>query len=256
MDAYHAAAYTTNSLGWHGWLYDQDNLTNNATLDYNGGDPAGPIGNTGVALGSDESKGWDTQFIYSPTDSLQLVFTWAHTEKRVLNAGGWIKYPYPEDRWAVWYSPHTWAGLGGLPIEEVYADPSDTSTRISAGTGLALDDTPQDQGSFWANYKMSQDSKLAGFSFALGGNYEGPRQYFSGITKGGGAIIAGEDGDPLTLETDSRFQLDGMVKYEFALGENPASVQLNVYNIEDTQKLFGQVYQAPRSWRLAFDYRY
>lgn len=256
LDAVFANAYTTNSTGWFGWLYNQDSLTNNATLDYNGGDPAGPIGNTAVALGSDQSKGWDTQFIYSPNDNLQLVFTWAHTEKKVLNAGGWIEYPYPEDRWAVWYYPATWAGLGGLPIDEVYTDWQDTSTRISAGTGLALDDTPEDQGSFWINYEMPETSKLSGFSFALGGNYEGPRQYFSGITKGGGAIIAGEDGDPLTLETESRFQLDGMVKYQFQMGENPASVQLNVYNVEDTQKLFGQIYQAPRSWRLAFDYRY
>lgn len=254
LDAYHAATYTTGELGWHGWLYDQDNLTNNATLDYNGGSPAGPIGNTAVALGSDSSSGWDTQFIFSPTDELQLVFTWAHTEKKVINAGGWIQYPYPEDRWAVWYSPHTWAGLGGLPIDEVYADWTDTSTRISAGTGLALDDTPEDQGSFWANYTMPETSRLKGFSFALGGSYEGPRQYFSGITHGGGAIIPGEDGDPLTLFTDSRFQLDAMVKYRFQIREKPATVQLNVNNVEDTQKLFGHVYQAPRSWRLAFDY--
>lgn len=256
LDAVFANAYETNSTGWFGWLYNQDNLTNNATLDYNGGDPPGPIANTAVALGSDQSEGWDTQFIYSPTDNLQLVFTWAHTEKSVLNAGGWIEYPYPEDRWAVWYYPATWAGLGGLPIDEVYTDWRDTSTRISAGTGLALDDTPENQGSFWMNYQMPESSKLSGFSFALGGNYEGPRQYFSGITKGGGAIIGDENGDPLTLETDSRFQLDGMVKYEFEIGDKPASVQLNVYNIEDTQKLFGQIYQAPRSWRLAFDYRY
>ncbi|MBC2607082.1 TonB-dependent siderophore receptor [Pelagicoccus albus] len=254
MDAYTAATYTTGELGWHGWIYDQDSLTNNATLDYNGGSPPGPIGNTAVALGSDASTGWDTQFVYSPTEELQIVVSWAHTEKKVINAGGWIEYPYPEDRWAVWYSPHTWAGLGGLPIDEVYTDWTDTSTRISAGTGLALDDTPEDQGSLWANYSFSEGSRLDGFSFAIGASYEGPRQYFSGITHGGGAIIPDEDGDPLTLYTDSRFQLDAMLKYRFLIGENVASVQLNVNNVEDTQKLFGHVYQAPRSWRVSFDY--
>lgn len=250
LDTVFANAYTTNSTGWFGWLYNQDSLTNNATLDYNGGDPAGPIGNTAVALGSDQSKGWDTQIIYSPTDQLQLVVTWAHTEKKVINAGGWIEYPYPEDRWAVWYFPATFAGLGGLPIDEVYTDWTDTSTRVSAGTGLALDDTPEDQGSFWAHYTVKDDSIMSGWSFGFGGNYEGPRQYFSGITHGGGAIIPGEDGQPLTLETDSRFQLDGMVKYAFKVKENDASIQLNVSNIEGTEKLYGHVYQAPRSWRL------
>ncbi|HLP24708.1 MAG TPA: TonB-dependent receptor plug domain-containing protein, partial [Acidobacteriota bacterium] len=39
MDAVFANAISTNSTGWWGWIYNFDNLTNNATVDYNGASP-------------------------------------------------------------------------------------------------------------------------------------------------------------------------------------------------------------------------
>ncbi len=256
MDAVFANAFVTNSLGWFGWIYNQDNLTNNATLDYNGAAPPGPTGGQSVALGSDESKGWDMQVIFTPFEDLQIVASWAHIEKKVLSAGSWAQYPYPQDRWAVWYFPVTWAGLLGQTLEEAYADPTDTSTRRTIGTGLALDDTPENHGNMWVRYRLPDDGKFAGLTVGFGASYEGPRTYFSGITRGGGSVISDGSGDPLTLETDDRFELDAFIKYDFTLQGNDASVQLNVDNVLDEQKLYGLIYQAPRTWRAEFNYRF
>jgi len=256
MDAVYANAYVTNSLGWFGWPYNQDNLTHSAFVDYNGADPPGPTANKSVALGSDRAEGWDMQLILSPLDNLQMVFTWAHIDKKVLSAGQWATYPYPQDRWAPWYFPATWAGLQGQTLEDAYTDPTDTSTRVVVGTGLGLDDTPKNQGSMWLHYAFEDESRLKGLRLGFGANYEGPRQYFSGITHGGGAVIAGDGGDPLTLETEDRYQYDAFVRYEFLFKGRDTSIQLNVNNVLDTQKLYGLIYQAPRTWRLELKHRF
>ena len=68
---------------------------------------------------------------------------------------------------------------------------------------------------------------------------------------------AGEDGDPLLhLETEERYQYDAFLRYEFQFKGRDASVQLNVNNVFDTQKLYGLIYQAPRTWRLELKYRF
>ena len=205
---------------------NQDNLTHSAFVDYNGADPPGPTANKSVALGSDRAEGWDMQLILSPLDNLQMVFTWAHIDKKVLSAGQWATYPYPQDRWAPWYFPATWAGLQGQTLEDAYTDPTDTSTRVVVGTGLGLDDTPKNQGSMWLHYAFEDESRLKGLRLGFGANYEGPRQYFSGITHGGGAVIAGDGGDPLTLETEDRYQYDAFVRYEFLFKGRDTSIQL------------------------------
>ncbi|HYD84628.1 MAG TPA: hypothetical protein VEA63_11260, partial [Opitutus sp.] len=251
LDAIFANAQK-NNYDWWGWLYSGsdpgslpfDNLVNNATMDGNGAQNS-------VATGSDRSSGWDTQLIFTPNDNLQVLFSWSHINKVVLNAQTWAKYPYPQDRWAIWYAPYTFAATAGRPLEEVYTDPTDTSTFIAFGTGLALDDTPKDQGSIWINYQFDQDSALGGLSFGVGGVYESERSVYPAF----GQNALDSEGNTIFLSTDSRTTFNAMVKYDFKLRGRDASVQLNVENVADDQKLYGFIYAAPRRWQLTFSQR-
>lgn len=251
LDAIFANA-AKNNYDWWGWLYNGsdpgslpfDNLVNNATMDDNGDQRS-------VATGSDRSSGWDTQLLFAPTPNLQVLVSWSHINKVVLNAQTWAKYPYPQDRWAIWYAPYTFAATAGRPLSEVYADPTDTSTFIAFGTGLALDDTPKDQGTFWINYKFPLATALKGLSVGVGGYYESERSIYPAF--GQNALDA--SGKTIFLSTESRTTFNAMIKYEFKWRGRDSSVQLNVDNLEDDQKLYGFIYAAPRRWQLTFTHK-
>ena len=253
LDAVFANVAELNQYGWWGWIYTgadpgslpYDNLVNNATMDDNGAQRS-------VATGSDRSKGWDTQLLFSPTDNLQIMLSWSHINKVVLDAQEWPRYPYPEDRWAIWYAPISWSATAGRPLEEVYTDPNDTSTFIAFGTGLPMDDTPEDQGSFWVNYQFAKDSTLHGLSLGLGGFYEGERVVYPAY----GQNALDNDGNTITKITPSRTQLNAMVRYAFKLGDRDTSVQLNVENLTNDTDLYGFIYAAPRRWQLTVDYTF
>lgn len=248
LDAVFANA-VKNNYDWWGWLYSGsdpgslpfDNLVNNATMDDNGAQKS-------VATGSDRSSGWDTQILFQPTDDLQILFSWSHITKVVLSAQTWAKYPYPQDRWAIWYAPYTFAATAGRPLSEVYKDPTDTSTYIAFGTGLALDDTPKDQGSVWINYHLPRHTALEGLTFGVGATYEGPRSIYPAF----GQNALDQNGNTIFLSTPSKTLVNAMVKYSFKIGRRDASVQLNVDNVADNQKLYGFIYNPPRRWQLTF----
>ncbi|MBI2498484.1 MAG: TonB-dependent receptor, partial [Opitutae bacterium] len=221
-----------------------DNLVNNATMDDNGAQKS-------VATGSDRSKGWDTQIIWTPNDNLQVIASWSHIEKVVLNAQAWPKYPYPQDRWAIWYAPIAWAATAGRPLNQVYSDPNDTSTFTAFGAGLPLDDTPKNQGSLWVNYKFGKNTTLKGFSVGVGGFYESERSVYPAY----GRNALDSAGNTIFLSTPSRKTVNAMIKYEFELSGRESSVQLNVENLLDDQKLYGFIYAAPRRMQLTFNHK-
>jgi len=247
MDAVFANAISTKSTGWWGWIYSFDNLTNNATVDYNGASPPGPTGGRSVPLGSDRSTGWDAQVLLSPTDNLQIALSWAHVEKKVLSASAWIKYPYPQDRWAIWYAPIDWAD-GGSAASARFTDPQDTSTHKSFGDGLTLDGTPKNQGSAWVNYNFPKASSLKGLSLGAGVVYEGSGviypTYFSQPKDTKGNVIF--------LNTKSKKMFNAMARYEFKLRGHEASVQLNVDNVTNNTDYYGFIDQPPRRWTLTY----
>lgn len=234
---------------WYGWIYDgadpgslpYDSLVNNATMDDNGAQKS-------VAVGSDKSTGWDTQIIVQPTENLQLLLSWSHIEKRVIKAQAWPKYPYTQDRWAIWYAP-------GWPLyvndSSPYTNKSDTSTYTAFGDGLALDDTPKNQGSFWLNYQFAKHTAYKGLSVGLGGNYEGKRSIYPSY----GQQAKDTSGNTIFLDTPSKILYSAMVRYAFQLQGRDASVQLNVDNLTNNRKLYGFIYNAPRRWQLTFDYK-
>lgn len=252
LDSLFANVHELKQYGWWGWLYGGadpgslpfDNLVNNATMDDNGDQRS-------VATGSDRSEGWDTQVIWSPTDELQIVATWSHIEKKVLNAQAWARYPYPEDRWAIWYAPISWAATAGRPLSEVYTDPNDTSTYIAFGTGLPMDDTPEDQGTFWINYQFPKKSALKGLSLGFGGSYESERIVYPAY----GQNALDNEGNSITLVTPSRTLFNAMIKYDFKLRGRESSVQLNVENLENDRELYGFIYQSPRRWQIEFTHK-
>jgi len=252
MDAIFSNVHALKQYGWWGWIYGGadpgslpfDNLVNNATMDDNGAQRS-------VATGSDRAKGWDAQVIVSPTDNLQIVATWSHIEKVVLNAQAWPKYPYPQDRWAIWYAPISWAATAGRPLSEVYSDPNDTSTFKAFGSGLALDDTPKNHATFWVNYQMPKTSSLKGLSFGAGGYWEDKRSIYPAY----GQNALDNNGNTIFLSTPSRTQINAMIKYDFMFRDRETSVQLNVDNVANDRKLYGFIYAAPRRWQLTFSHK-
>src|SRR5690606_37464151 len=141
----------TTHPGWAGWLYTEDAHTNNGFNDIGNAD-----GWQAYVQQEDESKGWDAQLMFTPNENFQFLVSYAHVEREITNPGRFIEYPHPENRWAVWYFPDGNWGLTGYSLEEVYTDPSDTSTwtGIGWGDGESRDDTPDHAVSGWANYNF------------------------------------------------------------------------------------------------------
>ncbi len=240
-----------NKFSWPGWLYNVDANTNH-TFDTRA---SGPDGNEYV-LGADTSKGWDTQLMFTPNDNLQIVLGYAHVSRVVESAGKFSKSPYPQDKWAVWYFPNTDWGLTSTALSKAYANSGDSSswTGTNWGQGLPMDDTPEHQFTAWSNYKFPKKGMLKGLTVGLGGSYESPRLYLSGLTHGGGQQITDKNGNPIMLRTKSRTNVDMMVRYNFKLAEHESSVQLNVNNVLNDQKVYGLIYSAPTTARLEFHY--
>jgi outer membrane receptor protein involved in Fe transport len=237
---------------WPGWLYNNDGNTNNAWDTR----ASGPDGNEYV-LGADTSKGWDTQLTITPNNNLQIVLGYAHVARVVESAGRFSKSAVPQDRWAPWFFPNTDWGLTRVPLAQAYGSSTDTSTWKGQnwGQGLPMDDTPEHQFTAWTNYAFN-DGGLKGLTFGLGGYYESPRLYLSGLTHGGGQQITDKNGNPVMLRTASRKNVDFMVRYAFKLGGHDTSVQLNINNLLDDQKLYGFIYSAPRTARLECVYKF
>ena len=118
-----------------------------------------------------------------------------------------------------------------------------------------MDDTPEHQFTAWTNYKCTE-GMLKGLALGAGGSYESPRLYLSGLTHGGGQQITDKNGNSIMLRTKSRHNLDLMVRYTFKLAERDTSVQLNVNNVLNDQKLYGFIYSAPTTARLECLYKF
>lgn len=237
----------TTNPGWPGWLYIADAHTNNSWEDRGDGN-----GYQAYVQQQDESKGWDAQVMFSPTDNFQFVLTYAHTERVITNPGKFIEYPHPENRWAIWYFPDSNWGLTGYSLDEVYTDPADTSTwtGIGWGAGQSRDDTPAHAVSGWMSYHFTGET-MKGLTLGFGGQWESEREYFSGITVAGQKQTNGK-GELTVLKHDARLNLDFMARYPFKIKDTDAYVQFNVYNVMDDDDLYGLIYAPGRSMRLEF----
>lgn len=241
-----------HGMSWPGWLYNYDSETNNSWNDR----ASGPDGNESV-VGTDSAEGWDAQLMFTPTENLQFILTYAHVKRVIDSAGKFAKSPNPQDRWAVWFFPNTDWGLTGKQFDLVYPDAQDTSswTGIGYGSGERQDDTPEHQVSFWGNYAFTR-GRLEGLTFGIGGYWESSREFMSGITHGAGQRITDRNGNLVVLSTDDRYNIDLMARYAFKIGEHDASVQLNIGNVLNDQKRYGLIYSYPTTARMEFSYRF
>lgn len=248
MDAFFANA---EASGWAGWAYHGNDINdpgiNNATLD----DGAFQNAATPNALPSiSEASGWDGTILFTPNDQWQFVLSASVRSKvQLINKGKWIKYPYPQDRWATWYFPNGGFGLKGQTLEEAYTDPTDTSTRTNSGT-FPGDDTPRNRFTFFANYKFKD--ALKGWVVGAGGDWQSKRAYFSGVTHGSGQVQTDINGRVIVLYTPEQWTLNAFVRKEWHTGRYYHSVQLNVDNVINDQDLYGLIYMPPISARLTY----
>ncbi len=247
MDAFFAAA----EPGWAGWPYKGNDINdpniNNATLD----DAAFQNGPQQAAIPAiSEASGWDGSILFTPNDQLQFVFTGSFESKvELIDKGKWIKYPYPEDRWATWYFPNGGFGLKGQTLAEAYTDPSDTSTRTNTGV-FPGDDTPRTRLTLFTNYKFKDT--LKGWVVGLGGDWAAKRAYFSGVTHGSNQVQTDTNGELIVLYMPSQFKLNGFVRKDWKSHGYEQSLQLNVDNLLNDTKLYGLIYNPPISAKITY----
>lgn len=244
----------TDNDPWPGWLYGgfDDPEVNSAAEDRADGDFFQSI--------SDKSEGFELQTTFTPNDSFQIVLTYSHVEREVINPGNFANFDYAEgnwDRWASWYFPNANWGLAGFPVDEVYPGgpepglPSRNTadwTGVGWGKGEKLDDTPEDSLSWWATYRFNEDF-MNGLQLGFGGQWESEREYASAFTSAG-QRKQNETGSEIKAETDPRLTLNAMIKYTWERDNYDAVVQLNVDNFLDDQDQYGFVYAPGISWKL------
>jgi hypothetical protein len=249
MDAFFAAA----APGWAGWPYKGNDVNdpgiNNATLD----DAAFQNGPQQAAIPSiSEASGWDGTIMFTPNEKMQFVFSASVNSKvELINKGQWIKYPYPQDRWATWYFPNGGFGLKGQTLAEAYTDAADTSTRTNTGV-FPGDDTPTNRFTLWGNYKFS--GKRDGWTVGLGADWASKRAYFSGVTHGSGQVQTDTDGEVIVLYMPSQLKVNGFVRKTWKRGELNHSLQLNVDNLLNDRDLYGLIYNPPISAKLTYEF--
>jgi len=247
MDAVFNAEKRNNN--WPGWPYNGAlPYINNATLlDATG------FGNTSQNAAwqvIDQSQGYDGQILITPNDRLQIVINGTVKAKVTrLNLGQWQKYPYPQDRWAVWYFPNGSWGLQGQPLTVAYTDPTDTSTRTNTGV-FPGDDTPKYAYAVFVNYKFG--GRLKGLTAGLGGTWHSQEAYFSGVTHGSGQAEINTAGQPIVVYSPSQMLLNLFAKYEWKRWGYNQFVQLNVNNVTNDTKLYGLIYSSPLTVRMSY----
>jgi hypothetical protein len=247
MDAFFAAA----APGWAGWPYHGNDINdpgvNNATLD----DAAFQNGPQNAAITTQsEARGWDGTVFFTPNKNLQIVVSAAfNSSVKLINKGQWIKYPYPQDKWATWYFPNGGFGLKGQTLAAAYTNPADTSTRTNTGT-FPGDDTPKNRYTVFTNYKF--DGALKGVIAGIGGDWQSKRAYFSGVTHGSGQVQTDNTGKVIVLYTPSQLSVNLFVRKEWKADGRNQYLQLNIDNVLNDQKRYGLIYNPPISAKLTY----
>jgi iron complex outermembrane recepter protein len=257
LDAVFAANSQGGNGGWPGWMYagmdagptspsnHNDPLLNNANQD------AAGFLNTGLGAAEqvvDQSKGYEGQILYTPNDNLQLVFN-ASVNATVtrINNGTWPDYPSSVDRWASWNFANF--GLGELPLNQAYTDPTNTSTHVD--DVFPGDDSPKYAYSLFINYKFN-DGRYRGLTVGLGGNWHSQEQYYSGVTHGSGQVETNAAGQLIVAYGPSMFNMDAFAKYDWKRWGYNQFIQLNVYNVLDDKTLNGFLYTNPLTAKLTY----
>lgn len=242
--------------GWAGWLYSRDNLVNAAFEDW-----AAPDNEWDAwSPSNEESKGFEINLQFQPTDNWQMVFSGSKTERAVTKVFDMPEYEWGEagiDRWATWYFPDgNWGLRGAFGPDEAYANEieGDTSTWQAVGLlqGEPQDDTPEYEWSYWTTYSINE-GKMSGLQLGFGAWWQDEREFESGISDGSGQIsVDPETGLPFNKTHKDRYEVNLMAKYNLKIKNRDAYIQLNVNNVTDDTDRYGWVYAPGRSWKLQY----
>lgn len=257
MFAFQSKSY----LNWPGWIFDSgyeqsmSDGSGNALLNAPGSNNAAAGANVPI---DDENKGIEAQFVYSPTDSWQIVASYAHNENKMTSPYQYVKAPYVfGSQWSIWNFPtYGWGTFIGLPAKDAYVDPQDSSTYkgIGVGTGQSLDGSPSHIVSLWNRYDFKNYSALKGLVVGVGGTWQSREKWTNGYATDG-TWIAVPDGKgglkSLIQYTKPRLTLNLMAEYAFNLSaKRQMAIRLNVENLLDDQSRYGLVYAPGLSYRL------
>jgi iron complex outermembrane receptor protein len=233
--------------GWNG------NYFHTAGHPYRYGNGTTGFGNAANGSGAsvkmdDESKGWDMSVILRPVDELEILFNFAHVDRKITTSTyRFISAPYFP--WAPWYtSDNNYGTLDNtVSAAAVYANVQDTSTyqQLVPDYNQPADDTPRNQASIWVHYSMDKlGSAFKGWGVGLGGQWEDNRLWFSGFSGGGSnfTLVSGTR-ELLKLYTKERYTFNAMLEYSTKISNRyDFRVALNVDNVLDDKDLYGLVY--------------
>ncbi len=257
LDAVFKSVFDHNGA-WPGWLFMGNSIAdlaniNNATLDAAGFQNGSENAAYQVI---NEARGWDGTLMFTPNDNLQVILTASiNSSVRQIAGAQYVKYPYPQDRWAAWYYPNGGFGLVGQTLAEAYGDPTDTSTHKQ--NLYPGDDTPKNSVSMLMKYKFDEHSPLKGLSLGIGGNWRSSRVIFSGITHGAGQAQYNTAGKLLILTAPSQYLINGFAIYNWKDQRGYEQyVQLNVDNLLNDRNIYGLIYQSPLSAKISYGIKF
>ena len=215
-------------------------------------------------LYEERGRGIDGQFIFSPIDNYQIIFTFSHQEREVVGSGFKmvdLLYEDPASGEVINFGTEfdRWTYILGV---ENFEDPTRPSTFTGEGVnGLDLSFVPQTSLNLWNKYRFA----------------EGPLQ---GLEVGGGVryqsstptdiVIGGEhltENRYLAPDRPERWEVDAMLSYRFDLFGTTWRASLRISNLLNKQgdileyvydNPFGgtetrrtEVYYGSRSFRLS-----
>ena len=85
-----------------------------------------------------------------------------------------------------------------------------------------------------------------------GGDWQSKRAYFSGVTHGSGQVQTDSTGKVIVLYTPAQYSINLFVRREWRSDKREQSVQLNIDNVLNDTKLYGQIYMAGITGRLTY----
>lgn len=224
---------------------------------YSGGSNANFPPNGAYCPINDQSQGLDAQLIFSLRPNWQVVASYAHVERK-LTLGPRLAKALVYSPFAVYYAnARTPVGQYGFGPASNWSDPTDSSTyNRSLGVGMSFDDTPADSYAVWSNYRF-EGNLLKGFNVGTGLRYEGPRDYSAGgITVDGGINFPYENAAGTSSnadryrESEGKLTVDLLLGYTYKVGRVAWDFRLNVTNLLDNQKRYGDIYNTPRNIRF------
>lgn len=195
-------------------LYNWYDQGNNASLQTN---------NTNVTM-SDESKGFDVNFVLTPIENWQWIINYSYIEREVTSGFQFASTDNSEGE-PLGTAYDLWVYHLG---RDAYADPTRPESMNSDFDGLSLFFSPQHTAKVWTKYTF-QDGGLDGLSIGGGVRYRGEAQTSIPPIGSRDAIL-----NPYrTPPAPERFIVDAMLAYNWEWKGADWRLQVNAYNLLD-----------------------